>query len=159
MSADEKTLTKKLKISTLKRRKIAVDESRIIYTNIKTQVVTASSEYIVEKPLYFNAKKPGQVKDSSNVSAIDREKLRGQFNVKAASKWFLSPKIYYGRVIYMLQNQLVGYLEPTRGNLHVSQYYDGNVDKKILKFYNYIKTVHGENLIYFPRSMSVYKKT
>ena len=49
-----KTLTKKLAISKLTRRKIAVDESRIIYGNIKNQVVTVSSEYLAEKPLYFN---------------------------------------------------------------------------------------------------------
>ena len=158
MSADEKILTKKLTISKLKRCRIALDESKIIYANIKNQVVTVSSEYIAKIRFYVHIKKPGQAKDLRNVSVLEREKLRRQSNVKAANKWFLLPKIYYGKFIHMLQNHRVGYIDTTRGNLHVSQYYHDNVDKSFFKFYNYIKTVHFENLTYFKRNMYVYKK-
>ena len=156
MSLDEKILTQKLTISKLKRRKIVVDEFRRSYTNLKNPVATACLEYIAQIPLYFNIKKPGQVKDLSNVSGLRRETLRRQFNVKAANKWFLLPKIYYGKVIHMLQNHLFGYIDTTRGNLHVSQYYDDSVDKSFFKFYNYIKTIHRQNC--FPRNMYFYKK-
>ena len=106
----------------------------------------------------FNIKKPGQVKDLRNVSGLDREKLRLQFNVKATNKSFLSPKICYGTVIHMLQKHRVGYPDTTWGNLHVSQYYH-DTDNRFLKFYNYIKTIRGENLTHFPRNMYIYKKT
>ena len=55
----------------------------------------------------------------------------------------------------MLQNHRVGYPDTTWGSLHVSQYYHDNVDKN---FYNYVKTIWGENLTHFPRSMYIYKK-
>ena len=96
MSTDEETLAKKLTMRKSTRHKITVDESRIIYTNIKNQVVTVSSEYIAEIPLYFNIKKPRQVKDLRSVSSLDSEKLRCQFKVKATNNWFHLPKTYYG---------------------------------------------------------------
>ena len=129
VSTNEKTLPKKLTMSKSTRHKIAVDESRIIYTNIKNQVVTVSSEYIAEIPLYFNIKKPGQVKDLRNVSSLDSEKLRYQFKVKATNNWFHLPKTYYGTGIHMLQNHQVGYPETAWENLHVGQYYHDNADK------------------------------
>ena len=140
------------------RRRIAVGESKIIYTNNKNQAVTISSEYTSEIPSYFNIKKTGQVKDLRNVSGIDREKLRRQFNGKASNKWLFWPIIYYGTVIHMLQNQRIGYPDTSRGNIHVRQYYHDNVDKNFLKFYNCIKTIGGENLTHFPRNMFIYKK-
>ena len=73
LSTDEETLAKKLTMRKSTRHKITVDESRIIYTNIKNQVVTVSSEYIAEIPLYFNIKKPRQVKDLRSVSSLDSE--------------------------------------------------------------------------------------
>ena len=48
--------------------------------------MTISSEYTSEIPSYFNIKKPGQVKDLRNVSSLEREQLRRQFNVKASNK-------------------------------------------------------------------------
>ena len=158
MPADEKALTKKLAMVKFTRHRIVADESRIIYTNNNNQSVTISSEYISEKPSYFNIKKPGKVKDLRNVSGLDTEKLRRQFNAKATNKRFLSPKIYYGTVIHMLQNRRVGYPDTAWGNLHVSQYNHDKVDKKFLKFCNYIKTIRGENLTHFPRNMYIYKK-
>ena len=59
----QEKLTKKLTVSKLTRHIIAVDESRIIYANIKKQVDTVSSENITETPSYFNMQKPGQAKD------------------------------------------------------------------------------------------------
>ena len=105
------------------------------------------------------SKKPGQVRDIRNFSDLGREKLRRQFNVKATNKWFLLFKIYYGTVIHMLQNHRVGYPDTDCGNFHVSQYYHDNVDENFLKFYNYRKTIRGENWTYFPRNMYIYKKT
>ena len=158
LSADEKTLTKKLAMAKLTRHRIAVDESRIIYTNNNNQAVTIFSEYSSEIPSYFNIKKPGQVKDLRNVSGLDREKLRRQFNVKATNEWFLSPKIYYSTVIHMLQNHRVAYADTIYENLHASQYYHDNADKNFFKFCNYIKTIRGENLIHFSRNMYIYQK-
>ena len=57
----------------------------------------------------------------------------------------------------MLQKHRVGYPDTTWGNLHVSQYYH-DTDNRFLKFYNYIKTIRGENLTHFPRNMYTYKK-
>ena len=96
LSTDKETLAKKLTMRKSTRHKITVDESRIIYTNIKNQVVTVSSEYIAEIHLYFNIKKPRQVKDLRSVSSLDSEKLRCQFKVKATNNWFHLPKTYYG---------------------------------------------------------------
>ena len=61
----QEKLTKKLTVTRhkLTRHIIAVDESRIIYANIKKQVDTVSSENIMETPSYFNMQKPGQAKD------------------------------------------------------------------------------------------------
>ena len=56
LSADEKTLTKILAMAKLTRHRIAVDESRIIYTNNNNQAVTIFSEYSSEIPSYFNIK-------------------------------------------------------------------------------------------------------
>ena len=50
LSANKKTLTKKLAMGKFTRHSIAVDESRIIYTNNKNQAVTTSSEYTSEIP-------------------------------------------------------------------------------------------------------------
>ena len=80
-SADEKTLTKKLAMGSFIRHRIAVDESRIIYTKNKNQAVTISSKYTLEILSYFNIKKPGQVKYLRNFSGLYREKLKHQFNV------------------------------------------------------------------------------
>ena len=85
-------------MSKFTRYRIAVDESRIIYTNNKNQVAAVSSEYTSEIASYFNIKKTGQAKYLRNVSSLDREKLRRQFNVKASNQWFFSPIIYYGTV-------------------------------------------------------------
>ena len=83
LSTDEKTLAKILAMVKFTRQRIVADESRIIYTNNNNQAVTISSECTSETPSYYNIKKPGQVKDLRNVSGLDREKLRRQFNVKA----------------------------------------------------------------------------
>ena len=111
------------------RHRIAVDESRIIYTNNDNQAVTIYSEYTSEMPSFFNIKKSGQVKGLKNFSGLDREKLRHQFNVKASNKWLFPPIIYYGTNIHMLQNHRIGYPDSTWGNIHVSQYYHDNADK------------------------------
>ena len=95
------------------------------------------------------------MKDLRNVSGLDGEELRCQFNVKTSNKLLFSPIIYYGTVIHMLQNHRVGYPDTTWGSLHVSQCYHDNADKN---FYNYVKTISGENLTHFPKSMYIYKK-
>ena len=58
----------------------------------------------------------------------------------------------------MLQNHWLGYPDTTMRNRYVSQYCHGNADKHFLSFYNYIKTIHGENLIYLLRKLCVSKK-
>ena len=62
LSADEKTLRKKIAMGKFTRHRIAVDESRIIYTNNDNQAVTIYSENTSEIPSFFDIKKPGQVK-------------------------------------------------------------------------------------------------
>ena len=58
-----------------------------------------------------------------------------------------------------VKNRQIGYPDTTRENIHVSQYFHDNADKKSLKFYNYIKTMRGENLTYFPKTCIFIKKT
>ena len=66
---------------------------------------------------------------------------------------FFHQKIYYCTAMHMLQNHWVGYLGTTMRNLCVSQYCHDNTDKDFENFYNYLKTIHGENLTYFPQNM------
>ena len=69
LSADEKTLTKKITMGKNTRFKITVDESRMMYVTNSNNVASLSSEWVKEIPIYFNIIKPGQVKDLEILTA------------------------------------------------------------------------------------------
>ena len=75
LSADEKTLTKKIAIGKNTRFKITLDESRMMYATNRDSMASISSEWVREISIYLNIIKLGQVKDLRNIDSLDKEKI------------------------------------------------------------------------------------
>ena len=67
LSADEKTLTKKITMGRNTKFKITVDKSRMMHATNHDNVASISSEWVREIPIYFDIIKPGQVKYLRNI--------------------------------------------------------------------------------------------
>ena len=79
--------------------------------NKKSHVISESSEYIKNIRKYFNINRPGQTKDQRNIGALERKKLRGNFNQTATNKYFYSTTYrYVSTVITAMGDFKVGYI-------------------------------------------------
>ena len=161
LSADEKTLTKKLTTRQVTRCKISVDMSRMFYANKKNQVISLSSEYIKNMPKYFNINRPGQAKDLKNIGALERENQDEILPKQQQIGTFiqLPTDISYSTLVIAMGDLKVGYIGTSfREKVLVSKYYDENVDKNFLKHFNFEKPVHVLNSLYFLQILFVYQK-
>ena len=127
LSADEKTLTKKITMGKNTRFKFIVGESRMIYVTSNNNVASLSLEWVKEIPISFNIIKPGQVKDLRNIDRLDKETIRKNYNRKANNNLFYSKTIKTTRTH---GNFKVTYLGPVFAHkIVVSKYYHDNVNK------------------------------
>ena len=117
------------------RFKVTVDKSRMIYVTSNNNVVSLSSEWVKEIPIYFNIIKPGQVKDLRNIDSLDKTTIRRNYNRKAINNLFYSTTIKTTRTVMMAhRNFRVTYLGPVFAHkIVVSKYYHDNADKKLLR--------------------------
>ena len=136
LSADEKTLTKKITTGKNTRLKITVDKSRMMYATNHDNVASISSEWVREIPIYFNIIKPGQVKDLRNIDSLDKEKIRRNYNLKAINTLFYSTTIKTTHAVIMAHGNLkVSYLGQAFGHkIVVSKCYHDNADKILKDF-------------------------
>ena len=74
-TADEKTLTTKIRIDKTTRFKIIVDKSRMMYVTNSNNIPSLSSEWVIIKP--------GQVKDLRKYDSLDKETKRRNHKTKA----------------------------------------------------------------------------
>ena len=131
LSADEKTLTKKITMGKNTRFKITVDESRMMYVTNSNNVASLSSEWVKEIPIYFNIIKPGQVKDLRNIDSLDKETIRRNHNREAIDNLFYSTTVKTTRTVIMAhRNFKVSCLgQVFAHNIVVRKYYHDNADK------------------------------
>ena len=102
-------------------RKITIGKSKLWYTNNSNQIINVLSELIKDIPTYFNINRPGQVKDLRNVSWLEKENIRRDFNKKATNNYFYSTAcLYYSTA---MGNIKVGYISSSlRGKIVLSKY-------------------------------------
>ena len=143
LPADEKTLTKKITMGKNTRFKIKVDKSRMIYVTSNNNVVSLSSEWVKEIPIYFNIIKPRQVKDLRNIDSLDKETIRRNYNRKAINNSFYSITIKTTRTVIMAHgNFKVTYLGPVFAHkIVVSKYYHDNTHQNFKRFFRFVKPV------------------
>ena len=132
LSADEKTLTKKITMGKNTRFKITVDESRMMYVTNSNNVASLSSEWVKEIPIYFNIIKQGQVTDLGNNDSLHKETIRKNHNRKAINNLFYSTTVKTTRTVIMAHgNFRVSYLgQVFAQRIVLSKYYHDNADKK-----------------------------
>ena len=76
---DEKTLTKKITAGKTSRRKLATDESMILFVTRNNCCASVSSENVNNITQYFKVRN-GEIKDSRNITGLETEKFR-QINI------------------------------------------------------------------------------
>ena len=74
-TADEKTLTTKIRMGKTTRFKIIVDKSRMMYVTNSNNIPSLSSEWVIIKP--------GQVKDLRKYDSLDKETKRRNHKTNA----------------------------------------------------------------------------
>ena len=136
LSADEKTLTKKITMGKNTRFKITVDESRMMYVTNSNNVASLSSEWVKEIPIYFNIIKQGQVKDLRNIDSLDKERIRKNYSRKAINNLLYSTTVNTTCTGIMAhRNFKVTYLGPVFAHkIVVSKCCHDKADKKFKDF-------------------------
>ena len=71
------------------RRKLAIDESRILLVTQNNCLVSVSSEYVNNIIQYFKVS-DGKIKDLRNITGLEREKFRRDYNQRATNKYLYS---------------------------------------------------------------------
>ena len=79
LPSDEKTLTKKITVGKTSRRKLAIDESMILFVTRNNCCASVSSENVNNITQYFKVRN-GEIKDSRNITGLETEKFR-QINI------------------------------------------------------------------------------
>ena len=89
------------------RRKLATDESSILLVTQNNRLVSVSSEYVNNIIQYFKVR-DGKIKDLRNITGLEREKFRRDYNQRATNKCLYSTtNITRGTIIIATENQKV----------------------------------------------------
>ena len=70
------------------RQKLGIDESRILLVTWNNRFVSVSWEYANNIIQYFKVR-DGEMKDLRNITGLEREKLRRDYNQRATNKYLL----------------------------------------------------------------------
>ena len=126
----------------------------------KNQAISVSSEYIKDILKNFNMKRPGLTKVLRNIGALEREKLRRNFNQTVTKICFYSKTHrYVSTVVIVMRDFKVSYIGTSfKENVLVSKYYHSNSDKNFLKYFHFEKPVQVLKSLYFPQILFVYQK-
>ena len=96
------------------RRKLAIDASRILLVTQNNCLVSVSSEYVNNIIRYFKVC-DGKIKDLRNITGLEREKFRRDYNQRATNKYLYSTtNITRGTVKIAMGHQKVRYLIKNR---------------------------------------------
>ena len=70
------------------RQKLGIDESRILLVTRNNRFVSVSWEYANNIIQYFKVR-DGEMKDLRDITGLEREKLRRDYNQRATNKYLL----------------------------------------------------------------------
>ena len=82
-------MTKKITMGKTKRRKLVTDESGISLVTRNNRLVSVSSKYVNNIIQYCKVCN-GKIKDIRNITGLEREKFRRDYNQRATNKYLYS---------------------------------------------------------------------
>ena len=86
-------MIKKITMGKTTRRKLAIDESRMLIVTRNNRLVSISSEYVNNVIQYFKVR-DGEIKYLRNTTGLEREKFRRDCNQRATNKYLYSTTNY-----------------------------------------------------------------